>query len=285
MVLSFHPIFTADKNIVCAGRNPDNNDLSAIQKAKAVILPQGCSEALYTMAKNNCPNIFPNFDARFQYPGKINQIALFQNTNTTHPKTETFNAVNAFNKKYGLPNDTAQFTFPVVFKFDWGGEGDMVYQVLSLAELTRLLEKAKEFEKTGQSGFLIQETIPSKGRSLRVNVIGQQLVSYWRILDNGNGFQANLSKGAEIDHDSLPELQEVAKKTVADFCRKTKINLAGFDILFSFDNQGSSEGDPLFLEINYFFGRQGIGGSEKFYDILIQEINIWLKGLGLSVKV
>lgn len=285
MVLSFHPIFTADKNIICAGRNPDNSDLAAIKKAEAVILPQGCSEPLYTMAKTNCPNIFPNFDARFQYLGKINQIELFQKTNTPYPKTETFKSVSVFNKRYGHPHDTAMFTFPIVFKFDWGGEGNMVYQALSLEELNRLLEKAKEFEKTGQSGFLIQETIQSKGRSLRVNVIGQQFYSYWRILDNSCGFHANLSKGAKIDHDSFPELQKVAKSAVSDFCRKAEVNLAGFDILFSFNSSGLSDANPLFLEINYFFGRQGLGGSEKFYDILNQEINIWLKDLGLSTEV
>jgi ribosomal protein S6--L-glutamate ligase len=39
------------------------------------------------------------------------------------------------------------------------------------------------------------------------------------------------------------------------------------------------------LEINYFFGRTGLGGSEKFLETLHQEINLWLKRIGLSSTV
>jgi ribosomal protein S6--L-glutamate ligase len=283
MILSYHPCFVADKNIICAGRKPDINDLAAIEEAEAVILSQGCSELLYTMAKNNCSYVFPNFDTKFQYPGKINQIKLFQKTNTDHPKSETFSTVSAFKAKYSRSPDALNFLFPIIFKFDWGGEGDMVYYVSSLKELNHLILKAEEFETTGQSGFLIQENISSHGKSLRINVIGQRLISYWRILDNG--FHTNLSKGAEIDYDIYPTLQEAAKKSVSGFCQNTGINLAGFDILFSFDTSGIPETRPLFLEINYFFGRRGLGGSEKFYDILVQEIHNWLNGLGLSVHI
>jgi ribosomal protein S6--L-glutamate ligase len=30
------------------------------------------------------------------------------------------------------------------------------------------------------------------------------------------------------------------------------------------------------LEINYFFGRRGLGGSDAFYEILKSEIDNWL---------
>jgi ribosomal protein S6--L-glutamate ligase len=284
MILSFHPCFIADKNIICAGRKPDVNDLAAIEEADAVILPQGCSELLYAMAKNNCSHVFPNFDTKFQYPGKINQIKLFEKTNTKHPKSETFPEASDLKAKYGQLPNVPGFPFPLVFKFDWGGEGDLVYSVSSLQELNRLLIKAEKFEETGQSGFIIQEYISSKGKSLRINVIGQRLISFWRILENDNEFQSNLSKGANIDYDLYPELQKVAKKSVFDFCQSTGINLAGFDILFSFNTFETKKTEPLFLEINYFFGRRGLGGSEKFYDMLIEEIHSWLNGLGLSLN-
>ena len=73
MILSFHPCFEADINIICAGREPDHNDSAAMRSAAAVILPQGCREALYRMAKQNCAHVFPNYDARFEYPGKTGQ--------------------------------------------------------------------------------------------------------------------------------------------------------------------------------------------------------------------
>ena len=70
MILSFHPCYEADSNILCAGRDPDEKDLAAIRAADAVILPQGCREALYLLARQNCSYVFPDYDARFQYPGK-----------------------------------------------------------------------------------------------------------------------------------------------------------------------------------------------------------------------
>jgi ribosomal protein S6--L-glutamate ligase len=40
---------------------------------------------------------------------------------------------------------------------------------------------------------------------------------------------------------------------------------------------------PLFLEINWIFGRRGLGGSEGFYRILIPEIHRWLARHHLAV--
>jgi len=91
MILSYHPCFKADKNILCAGREPDADDLAAIKASHAVILPQGCRQSLYQMAHGNCGHVFPNFDSKFEYAGKIGQIRLFQEKNVPHPKTETHN--------------------------------------------------------------------------------------------------------------------------------------------------------------------------------------------------
>ena len=71
MILSFHPIIEADRNIICAGRAPDENDLNAIRQATAVILPQGCSEALYRLARTNCERIFPNLDLKMSRKEEI----------------------------------------------------------------------------------------------------------------------------------------------------------------------------------------------------------------------
>jgi ribosomal protein S6--L-glutamate ligase len=35
----------------------------------------------------------------------------------------------------------------------------------------------------------------------------------------------------------------------------------------------------MLLEINYFFGRRGLGGSEAYYKILLAEIQVWLAGV------
>lgn len=280
MILSFHPCFEADNNAICAGRNPGANELAAIKAADAVILPQGCRKSLYEMAVDNCPNVFPNYDARFKYLGKIGQIKLFRETMVSHPKTETFRTVEAFSDFYGKWPSRHPFSFPFVFKFDWGGEGDTVYLIKSSTEVENILQKTMAFEKTGQKGFLIQEYIPSQSRTLRIVVIGQKIVSYWRVQKNTECFYSSLAAGADIDPFSDPDLQDAAISYTKDFCKKTGINLAGFDFLFKSDAKIK---EPLFLEINYFFGRHGLGGSEKFYALLNEEIKRWIDSVGLSL--
>jgi len=279
MILSYHPCFEGEKNLLCAGREPGTDDLDAIRTADAVILPQGCYQSLYEMARNNCKHVFPNFDARFKYKGKIGQIQLFRKKNAAHPKTETYININAFSLNYGGMPPKPAFDFPFVFKFDWGGEGDHVFLIKSPEDFLTVMQTARKFEKSGQKGFVIQEYIPSKNRSLRVVIVGQTIISYWRIQRNRENFTSNIARGASIDFDTDPELQKEAVKSVKDFCLRTEIDLAGFDILFS---SGATINSPLFLEINYFFGRRGLGGSEIFYEILNREIVKWLDRIGFS---
>lgn len=279
MILSYHPCFEGEKNLLCAGREPGTDDLDAIRTADAVILPQGCYQSLYEMARNNCKHVFPNFDARFKYKGKIGQIQLFRKKNAAHPKTETYININAFSLNYGGMPPKPAFDFPFVFKFDWGGEGDHVFLIKSPEDFLTVMQTARKFEKSGQKGFIIQEYIPSKNRSLRVVIVGQTIISYWRIQRNRENFTSNIARGASIDFDTDPELQKEAVKSVKDFCLRTEIDLAGFDILFS---SGATINTPLFLEINYFFGRRGLGGSEIFYEILNREIVKWLDRIGFS---
>jgi ribosomal protein S6--L-glutamate ligase len=273
MIVSFHPMFEAEKNIICAGREPDADDLAAIMAAEAVILPQGCRQSLYEMARDNCRHVFPGYEARFNYPGKIGQIQLFQKNGTAHPHTETYASLKDFRRQYGdHPKDMA-FDLPWVFKFDWGGEGETVFLINSLEDLKTILHKASDFEGSGQKGFLLQEYIPTDGKTLRVVIIGRTLISYWRIQEDTAAFLSSVSRGAHIDAEMEPERQNAAKDLVKSLCNKTGINLAGFDVIFAPD-EGAIK--PLMLEINYFFGRRGLGGSDAFYEILKREIQDWL---------
>jgi ribosomal protein S6--L-glutamate ligase len=271
MVVSFHPLFKTDLNIICAGREPGPGDLSAIRRARAVILPQGCMQQLYRMARENCAHVFPNYDARFRYPGKIGQIRIFREINVLHPPTEIFLNTSEFHQRY--PHDRYP-SFPVVFKFDWGGEGDTVFLVQSPPDLEGLLAHARRCEASGQSGFILQQFIASHNRSLRVTLIGDYMLSYWRTNMGEKVFHASLSRGAQVDLTSDPVLRKKAEEEVAQFCRIAGINLAGLDVLFAEDD---SRQQPLLLEINYFFGRVGLGGSEAYYRILRREIRKWLK--------
>jgi ribosomal protein S6--L-glutamate ligase len=279
MIVSFHPLFTADKNIICAGREPNADDLAAIRTAEAVVLPQGCPQSLYEMALANCRHVFPDYRVRFNFPGKLGQIKLFRETHTAHPPAELYSSVAEFKTHYGKAPEDISFGLPCVFKFDWGGEGETVYLINSADDLTEIIRKAADYETSGQKGFLLQQYVPAGGKTLRIAVIGRTLISYWRIQQNTDGFMSSVAMGADIDPVSQPQLQQAARKSVSDFCAKTGINLAGFDVIFS---AGERTRNPLLLEINYFFGRRGLGGSDAYYDILKQEINAWLGRLDLE---
>ena len=281
MILSYHPCFDADTNILCAGRQPDEKDLSAIRAADAVLLPQGCREALYTMARQNCPHVFPDYDARFQYPGKTGQARLFHALDAPHPRTWVFDDTKHFRRRGAAATDAG---FPLVFKLDWGGQGDTVCLLQSTSDLARALSKAAAYEQSGQRGFVLQSFVSDSNRTLRVAVIGQTQVAYWRIQDNPVVFGTSVANGARIDTESDPKLRQMALTLIRGFCQESRINLAGFDFIFDESGRRKKDPQPLFLEINYFFGRTGLGGSVRFYAMLQAEIENWLAGLGLSVN-
>jgi ribosomal protein S6--L-glutamate ligase len=280
MVLSFHPNIVAQKNILCAGRLPNDEDRAAISQAQAVILPQGCSEVLYRLCRKHCVRVFPNYDARFDFPGKLGQVRLFQKVNALFPRTYGFETVSSYYDHYGKNALNYPLGFPSVFKFDWGGEGEGVFLLETPEALEQVLKRARRFEQSGQKGFLLQEYVACGGRSLRVVVIGDEFFSYWRVQQDPSRFLTNLKAGAVIDHEAAPELQEAGMAAVSGFCSKTGINLAGFDLLFP---QNEKETTPFFLEINYFFGRRGLGGSLKYYELVEKGVREWLSALGLGL--
>ena len=267
-VLSYHLLLETNNNRLPT--RVDKSEIRAIKKADAVILPQGCKKELYEAARTHCPHVFPNYDAFFQYPGKTGQITLFQKFRVHHPATLVFNDLASFEK------NAASFSpsFPLVCKFSWGGEGKNVFLLEKTDDLTASLELAKKYEDAGKRGFILQEYIPARGRSLRVVVMADKFVSYWRCHRNGEGFYSNLARGAIIDRDFRPGMQEAAIRELKKFCGLTKINLAGFDFLFADDDNPPT---PLFLEINYFFRCHGLGGPDGYLELLTQAVREWLK--------
>lgn len=277
MILSYHPCFTADINRICAGRDPDDTDRAAIQKARAIILPQGCRASLYLMARDNCRHIFPNYDTRFDFPGKTGQACLFQKTNTPHPPTTVFGDTETYYSRCNRDDSPVPFGFPLVFKFDWGGEGESVAFISDNNGLERQIKIAAAYERSGQKGFILQQFIPCDSRVLRVVRINTLIRSYWLVATLRDQQLVHLKSGAIIDYDSEPHLQKVACQIIDQFCRKTKINLAGFDVIFPSKRDSP---DPLILEINYFFGREGLGGTTAYLDLLTQQIKQWLETNG-----
>lgn len=282
MIVSFHPCIVGDDNRLCAGRSPDESDLAVIRWADAVILPQGCRKELYDMARSACSRVFPNYDSRFSFPGKTGQIRLFSESKAPHPRSAVYTETNHCRQETES-GKRLPFDFPFVLKLDWGGEGETVFRVANREEWNRMFQDLCRFESKNQKGFLLQEYIPAGDRSLRVVVIGSRYLSYWRIHPEPGGFYTSVSKGAVVERYSHANLQQKAVGAVRMFCQQTGINLAGLDILFSLDSTNpGTDPEPLFLEINYFFGRQGLGGSEAYYVLLMEEINQWLRESGLN---
>lgn len=277
MILSFHPCVVTDENRICAGRQPDQQDQAAMERAAAVILPQGCTPNLHRMAQEHCRNLFPNYDARFDYPGKTGQIRLFRHFNAPHPETVIINDIRTFCAR--LADDPAEpLGFPYLIKLDWGGEGRTIFLVRSAADLDRHLFDVLQSEESKQTGILVQRFVPCSRRVLRVTVVGCQRLTYWRVVADTQNPLAGLAQGGVIDRASDPHLQAVAVEAVDGFCDRSGINLAGFDLIFEEGDRGQSQ-HPLFLEINYFFGREGLGGSAAFYQRLNTEIRHWINRL------
>ncbi|MGB5987596.1 MAG: hypothetical protein WBG37_19985 [Desulfobacterales bacterium] len=274
MILSFHPCVVTDENRICAGRQPDHQDLAAIRRASAVILPQGCPESLYRMARENCVHLFPHHETRFAYPGKIGQIHLFNSHGVRIPPSRCFPDLATYIRQHPDPA-RPPLGFPLVLKLNWGGEGDTVYPIADHQALKEIFGMVAAQEATGQAAFILQSRIDTqpRGGALRVAVIGRRLTAYWRISGKENPFHSSLSRGARIDDQLRPDLQRKGIAATEKFCLQSGINLAGFDLIFS---RQELDPEPLFLEINYFFGRRGLGGSQQFYQYLNQEVSAWL---------
>ena len=268
-ILSMHPVIAGDAFYWDRGIW-DENLTKEIQKARAIILPQTVEREWYCLCKRLCPLVFPNYDLRFQWEGKVGDTLAFWAFNIKHPHTLVFPRVETLLGDHpDMDHNVPELPrFPFVLKGARGGEGAQVWLIKSSEELQERLQTLLQYELQGSSGFVIQEYLPALERDLRVVVIGNLVVSYWR---KAQGFFHNIAKGGEVDAVSDPDLQAVGREKVRQFCLRSGMNLAAFDLVFP-----TGEEDPFFLEINYTFGRTGLGGSEKFYKLLQDAVGQWL---------
>ena len=269
-VLSMHPVIGGDTFYWDRGAW-DKNLFNAIKKASAVILPQTVEKELYCLCTKICPRVFPNYDLRFQWQGKMGDTLAFWAYGVNHPHTLVFPRVETLLGEHSHMDHTVPELppYPFVLKGAHSGEGKQVWLLENEAELAEKLQTLLKYELHGSCGFVIQEYIPALDRDLRVVVIGSQVFSYWR---RAQGFLHNVARGGEIDTESDQALQEAGREKVRQFCRRSGINLAAFDLVFP-----AGETEPVFLEINYTFSRTGLGGSEKFYTLLGNAVDQWLQ--------
>ncbi len=275
MILSFHPIFSADHFRLCADRELNQRDFYWMQRAQAIILPQHRQERLFWACRQHCRHVFPEYTPRYRYPGKLGQIRLFRELGLAHPSTDIFQQVACCSQDY-----LEELQYPVVLKSNYGSEGSLVFLVQDPRQANGVLSMLSDMERSGFSGFMVQELIPDQERTLRVAVLGDKFYSYWRCQADPFQFRHNIQAGGVIDQDSDPELQAKAVELVQTLCARTGINLAGVDVLFSAARPQESP-SPLLLEINYYFARQGLGGNDAYYQLLQEAIQGWMQGIGV----
>ena len=273
MILSFHPCFVADAQIILADRKLSAEDRRLIQSADVIILPQTCSLALYEACANSKAHVFPDYELRFKYQGKVGQSDLFEKLEIPHPATERWPSVKKF-RDYLKDENGPPHEMPFFLKADKSHEGDGVFLVTDKKSLDKALARLK---KTGSNSFISQNLIHCQGDVLRTVVLHKRIITYWK--RENHAIISTVSHGARVDKKWKPALQEKGRAQARWISEKTGINLAAFDFVF---NPDQPEPQPLILEINYYFGRRGLGGSLRYYRFLLKAIQEWLKEKGIE---
>jgi ribosomal protein S6--L-glutamate ligase len=260
--LSMNPLVHLEKNLPNLAPVEAPEVESLIRAARGVVMPRGITRKRYQKIAALAENWFPNLDAKYEYSGKTKQAVLFKRLRIRHPTTILYPNPQVLLEDEGkrLPLD-----YPFVLKGDNGGGGSTVFPVCCRKDLINGLHRLPAEEP-----LLIQKWISHGGMDLRVVVVGAKMVSYFRV--GGENFYNNVCRGARMHPEIFPELQERGMAAVARFCHLARINLAGFDLMFP------DEGPPVFIEINFNFGRKGLGGTPGFRKLFKEAVELWQQG-------
>jgi len=274
MIVSFHPRVKGDVNLRLTLKGIlSDKETELIASARAIVVTQSIKAHQYEFCRSYCAKLFPDYTCRFGFEGKYGNIQLFRKFNAPHPDTACYKSVQDF-KLCHFKNEEPIMPFPFVLKGDRGGGGWAVFLIKNGYDLTERLELLANEHLHPTKRFIAQTYVPHGGRDLRAVVIGRTIKAYWRCQYKPGEFRNNVGRGAVINYDLDPELKEKGIRCVKAFCSKTGINLAAFDVLF---DRSQPEPEPLLSEINFLFGRKGLGGSLSFYDLLNQAVHQWTK--------
>jgi len=238
------------KNVVTLGvrtnlSSYEDWQLDLIRQSDVIYYPTAFYADIFdTMGKRT----FPNYHTYKYAQDKIKQTALFNLLRIPHPKTRVF---------YGNYQKTIildHFHCPFVAKIPRGSAlGRGVYLIRNEGDLSRYNELTR--------AAYIQEYL-SIDRDLRVVVIrGKPVHAYWRIARPGE-FRTNLSQGATISFDNIPEAGVALAVNTARLCQLDDV---GLDICFC-------HGRYWVLEANMKYGREGFRQAGIDYDQLMYEM-------------
>lgn len=276
MILSFHPRVKEDVNLRLTLKGLfSEEEIGLISSCRATIVTQSIKTHQYSAVKKYCCNVFPDYTHRFGFEGKYGNIKLFRKFGVSHPDTVLYESVEEFRLRH-LKGPEALMSFPFVLKGDRGGGGWAVFLIENERDLMMHLGILSDVSLHPTRRFIAQKYVPHGGRDLRVVVMGRTSKAYWRCQNKPGEFRNNVGRGAVIDHELDPGLRDEGISCVEDFCANSGINLAAFDVLF---DRSQKSPEPLLSEINFLFGRKGIGGSVPFYGLLNEAVNDWISNL------
>ena len=126
--------------------------------------------------------------------------------------------------------------YPLIIKETYGSFGAQVYLAHNEIELNQIVKKI------GYKGFLLQEYVESSsGRDIRINVVGNEVVSSMLRYSVNGDFRSNISNGGSMEKYDASEAQ---KNIALSACRALNLDFAGVDVLFGTD------GEPIICEVN-----------------------------------
>jgi len=275
-IVSFHPLIKGKVNSSVAGKSVlTSRQLRLIKNADAVILPEICPKFLYYAVQEFQKPCFPDQRIRYECQDKLSQIRFFEVNRIPHPKTLIFPDLHSLMESTG--KNSWELGFPFVIKLPWSHEGDGIFVIEDKDAFTiQLPQIQKKISK--DEAVIAQKFVPTKGYVLRVVVFYDKLVPYWKV---GKGPIISISKGAKVMRDLFPELKEKGMDSVKEVKSKIRVDLAALDMIFDMERPTL----PLWLELNFSFGRRGLGGRRGFYDLLLRAVKTWLQDLALDPQV
>lgn len=232
--ISFGKRLRSCPNFSCLGVNPNWEDYPAEAQARIcaadrVYYPTSLYEtALLSLGKSVFPHSYYGF-----LGNKIQQSNLFQLLNISHPKTRIYRGKNRRARVF------KDFSMPFVAKTPVGSsQGRGVFLIEDESALDTYLQD--------HPVAYIQEYLPID-RDLRIVLIAGRVVhAYWR-LQHSKDFRNNVSQGATISFDDIPE---EALQFAEDVARRCRFDDVGLDVCHA-------RGRCWVIEANMAYGLEG----------------------------
>lgn len=176
----------------------------------------------------------------------------------------TFSNIGYSNLNF-LEMVTERLTFPMVIKECFGSFGQQVYLVNNKKELE---EKVHEI---GAKPMLFQKFIESsKGKDIRLQVVGDQVVASMYRYSVNEDFRANISNGGKM---KPFEPNQEQKELAIRCCKQLGLDFGGVDILFG-ENQ-----EPIVCEVNSnahfknIYDCTGVNAADYIIEHIIKKIS------------